>query len=80
MKESLDSIERNKKWELVDLTHGKWVFKIKWNPKGEVIKHIANLVAYGFLKREHVDFEEMFALMTRTEIIRLVVAIENNNN
>jgi hypothetical protein len=45
MKEELESIENNNTWELVDLPYGKkpigvrWVFKVKANPKGEIIKH-----------------------------------------
>ncbi|XP_058763573.1 uncharacterized protein LOC131637024 [Vicia villosa] len=47
MKEKLESIEKNKTWELVDLPEGKksigviWVYKVKANPKGEIIKHKA---------------------------------------
>ncbi|XP_058775646.1 uncharacterized protein LOC131649925 [Vicia villosa] len=64
MKEELESIEKNGTWELVDLPHGKkpigvrWVFKVKANPKGEIIKYKARLVAKGFLQREGIDFEE----------------------
>ncbi|XP_058784891.1 uncharacterized protein LOC131659762 [Vicia villosa] len=47
MKEELESIEKNGTWELVVLPHGKkpigvrWVFKVKANPKGEIIKYKA---------------------------------------
>ncbi|XP_058765508.1 uncharacterized protein LOC131639000 [Vicia villosa] len=64
MKEELESIEKNGTWELVDLPHGKkpigvrWVFKVKANPKGEIIKYKARFVAKGFLQREGIDFEE----------------------
>lgn len=43
------------KEELVDLPHGKkpigvkWVYKVKSNPKEEVVKHKARLVVKGFL-------------------------------
>lgn len=43
-------IEKNKTWELVDLPEGKkpigvrWMFKVKANPKGEIIKHKSRLV------------------------------------
>lgn len=55
MKEELESIQKNNTWELVDLPKGKkaigvkWVFKVKVNPKGEIIKHRARLMAKGFL-------------------------------
>lgn len=53
---------------------------MKANLKGEVIKHKAILVAKGFLQRESIDFEEVFASVVRIETIRLVVRIANNND
>lgn len=86
MKEGLESIEKNKTWELVDLRQGKkqigvkWVYIVKINPKGEVMKHKAKLVAKGLLQKKGIDFEKVFALIDRIETIRLVVGIANNNN
>lgn len=86
MKEELESIEKNKTWEFIDLLYRKkpigvrWVFKVKENPMGEIIKHKAKLVAKRFLQREVIDFEEVFTSVTRIETIRLVVDIVNNNN
>lgn len=48
--------------------------------KGEIIKHKIQLVAKGFLQREGMDFEEVFAPVSRIETIRLVVGIANNHN
>lgn len=47
----------------------RWVYKVKANPKGEITKHKAQLVVKGFLKREGIDIEEVFALVARTEAI-----------
>jgi len=86
MKEELESIEKNGTWELVDLPLGKksigvrWVYKVKANPKGEVIKHKARLMAKEFLQREGIDYEEVFAPVARLETIRLIVGIAHNNN
>lgn len=69
MKEELESIEKNNTWELVNLPYGKkligvrWVFKVKANLKSETIKHKAQLVAKGFLQRECINFEGVFALV-----------------
>ena len=44
MKEELKSINNNSTWEPIDLPKGKkvigvmWVFKVKANPDGEIIK------------------------------------------
>lgn len=86
MKEELNSIEKNKTWELVDLQERnkligvREVYKVKENPKGEIIKHETRLVAKVFFQIEGIYFEEVFASLARTETIRLVIGIANNNN
>jgi hypothetical protein len=51
----MESIEKNKTWELVKLPVGKkpiglkWVYKLKRNSDGEVVKHKARLVAKGYV-------------------------------
>lgn len=83
MKDEIGSIERNQTWELVSLPHDKkpialkWVYKVKVNPNGEGIKHKARLVAKGFLQKVGIDYGEIYALVARMEIVRLVVAIAN---
>ncbi|GJU61827.1 zinc finger, CCHC-type containing protein [Tanacetum coccineum] len=57
MKTELDSIERNNTWTLVELPPGrkaiglKWVYKVKKDPTGAVIKHKARLVAKGYVQK-----------------------------
>ncbi|KAL3515835.1 hypothetical protein ACH5RR_022737 [Cinchona calisaya] len=50
----IDSIKRNKTWELTDLPKGhktiKWVFKTKLKENSEVEKYKARLVAKGYNK------------------------------
>lgn len=58
----------------------RWVFKVKVNLKGEIIKRKARLVAKGFLQRQGINFKEVFTPITRIETIRLIVGIANNNN
>jgi hypothetical protein len=51
----IDAVEKNCTWELADLTHGhsaitlKWVFKLKRDEAGAIVKHKARLVARGFV-------------------------------
>ncbi|GAU30981.1 hypothetical protein TSUD_104950 [Trifolium subterraneum] len=86
MTKELASIEKNDTWSLVDLPHGKkaidvkWVFKVKVNTQGEVTRYKARLVARGFLQKEGIDFDEVFAPVARIETIRLVVGLANSNN
>lgn len=58
----------------------KWVYKVKLNPRGEVTRHKSRLVAKGFLQREGIDFDEVFAPVARIKTIRLVVGLANINN
>lgn len=69
----IEAIERNKTWELTDLPSGhraidlKWVYKVKRDINGEVLKHKARLVAKGYVQKFGIDFEEVFAPVTRLE-------------
>lgn len=86
MNEELKFIEVNNIWSLVELPQGKkeidvkWVYKVKLNPKGEVTRHKAILVAKRFFQRERIDFDEVFALLARIETIMLVVGLANMSN
>ena len=53
----------------------KWVFKVKRDECGVVVKHKAWLVARGFVQCEGIDFEEVFALVGRMESMRLLLAL-----
>jgi hypothetical protein len=55
MQLEMDAVEKNRTWELADLPRGhnamtlKWVFKLKRDETGAIIKHEACLVARGFV-------------------------------
>jgi hypothetical protein len=53
----------------------KWVFKLKRDEKGEVIKHKVRLVAKGYIQEQGVDFDDVFAPMARMESIRMLLAV-----
>jgi hypothetical protein len=78
MKAEMDAVEKNRIWELADLPRGhrmitlKWVFKLKRDEVGAIIKHKARLVARDFLQREGIDFDDAFAPVTRMESVRLL--------
>jgi len=84
MESELHSINKNGTWELTTLPPGqkpiglKWVFKLKRNSEGEVIKHKARLVAKGYVQKEGIDFEEVFAPVARLDTIRLILAMAAN--
>jgi hypothetical protein len=67
MQSEMDAVEKNCTWKLADLPSGysvitlKWVFKLKRDEAGAIVKHKARLVARGFVQREGIDFDDTFA-------------------
>jgi len=84
--EEMAAVEENHTWELVDPPVGcrpiglKWVYKVKRIERGEVVRHKAWLVAKGFVQREGIDFEEVFAPVARMESVRTVLALAATRN
>ncbi|GJR57050.1 retrovirus-related pol polyprotein from transposon TNT 1-94 [Tanacetum coccineum] len=58
----------------------KWIYKVKTDEFGRVLKNKARLVAQGFRQEEGIDFEESFAPVARIEAIRIFVANATNKN
>lgn len=77
----MDAIEKNKTYQLTDFPPGhkaiglKWVFKVKKDNLGKVVKHKARFVAKGFVQKEGVDFDEVFAPVARLDTVRLILAL-----
>ena len=53
----------------------KWVYKLKKDTKGAIVKYKARLVAKGYIQRQGVDYEEVFAPVARTEMVRVLLAL-----
>jgi len=53
----------------------KWVFKLKKDEKGAVIKHKARLVVRGFIQQEGIDYDDAFAPVARMESVRVLLAL-----
>lgn len=76
-----EAIERNGTWELTTLLAGakrigvKWIFKTKYNEKGEVENHKARLVAKRYSQQWGVDFTEVFAPVARWDTIRTILTL-----
>lgn len=81
MDAEMQSYDVNHTWELMRLPEGKkaigskWIFKLKRNATGEVIKHKARLVAQGFNQRYGIDYLDVFAPVTRIATLRAVLAV-----
>ncbi|GJT49275.1 retrovirus-related pol polyprotein from transposon TNT 1-94 [Tanacetum coccineum] len=51
----------------------KWIYKVKLDEYGDVLKNKARLVAKGYRQEEGIDFEESFAPVARIEAIRIFI-------
>nr|GEU82800.1 copia protein [Tanacetum cinerariifolium] len=58
----------------------RWIYKVKTDEFGRVLKNKARLVAQGFKKEDGIDFEEFFALVARMEAICIFVENIANKN
>ncbi|GJY80987.1 retrovirus-related pol polyprotein from transposon TNT 1-94 [Tanacetum coccineum] len=86
MQEELNEFERLEVWELVPrpdrvmIITLKWIFKVKLDELGGVLKNKARLVARGYRQEEGIDFEESFAPVARLEAIRIFIAYAAHKN
>ncbi|GJT98735.1 putative RNA-directed DNA polymerase [Tanacetum coccineum] len=85
MDAELSSIEKNKTWNLVDLPKNrkaiglKWVYKVKRDPSGKILKHKARIVAKGYVQKQGIDYDEVFAPVARIETVRVILALSGSN-
>ncbi|GJY44730.1 retrovirus-related pol polyprotein from transposon TNT 1-94 [Tanacetum coccineum] len=58
----------------------KWIYKVKLDEYGDVLKNKARLVAKGYRQEEGLDFEESFTPIARLEAIRIFLANAASKN
>ncbi|GJS27647.1 retrovirus-related pol polyprotein from transposon TNT 1-94, partial [Tanacetum coccineum] len=58
----------------------KWIYKVKLDELGGILKNKARLVACGYRQEEGIDFEESFALVARLEAIGIFLAFSAHMN
>ncbi|GJY87928.1 retrovirus-related pol polyprotein from transposon TNT 1-94 [Tanacetum coccineum] len=86
MQEEIHEFKRLQVWKLVPcldkvmLIKLKWIYKVKTDEFGRVLKNKASLVAQGFRQEKRINFEESFAPVARIEAIRIFVANAANKN
>nr|GEV47155.1 zinc finger, CCHC-type [Tanacetum cinerariifolium] len=75
IQEELNEFKRLEVWELVPCPDRvmiitlKWIYKVKLDELGSVLKNKARLVARGYHQEEGIYFEEYFAHVARLEAI-----------
>nr|GEV77656.1 hypothetical protein [Tanacetum cinerariifolium] len=86
MQEELNEFECLEVWELVPRPDKamqitlKWIYKVKLDELGGILKNKARLVARGYRQEEGVDFEESFAPVAQLEAIRIFLAYAAHKN
>ncbi|GKA39293.1 retrovirus-related pol polyprotein from transposon TNT 1-94 [Tanacetum coccineum] len=58
----------------------KWIYTVKKDELGGVLKNKARLVAKGYRQEKGIDFEESFAHVARLEAIRIFITNATNKN
>nr|GEU91922.1 retrovirus-related Pol polyprotein from transposon TNT 1-94 [Tanacetum cinerariifolium] len=86
MQEVLNEFERLEVWEIVPRPNKvmvitlKWIYKVKLDELGGILKNKACLVAHGYHQEEGSDFEESFASVARLEAIRIFLVYATHKN
>lgn len=81
MQEEIESLNKNKTWELVDLPKGKsiigskWIFKVKDNPNNNVNRYKTRLVAQGYSQKYGTDYDQVFAPVILHTIFRTLLSV-----
>ncbi|GKF14033.1 retrovirus-related pol polyprotein from transposon TNT 1-94, partial [Tanacetum coccineum] len=78
MQDEIHKFNRLEVWELVPrpiyvmVIALKWIYKVKLDEYGDVLKNKVRLVAKGYRQEEGIDFEESFTPVARIKAIRIV--------
>ena len=81
MQEEMHSLLKNDTYELVELPKGgkalrnKWVFKLKKDSDGKLLKYKARLVVKGFRQKKGIDFDDIFSPVVKMSSIRVVLGL-----
>ena len=81
MQKDVDSIQKNNIWSYVqcpsdkNIITAKWIYKIKKDSEGRLVKLKAQVVARGFQLLEGADYFDTFAPVVRWTTIRVIIAL-----
>lgn len=81
MDDEMLSHAQNDTWTLVDpppgqkVLSGKWVYKVKHGPQGEIMRHKARWVVRGYEQRPGIDYDDVFAAVVKPASFRAIFAL-----
>ena len=86
MQEEMESLQKNNTYELVKLPKGrkalrnKWVYKLKKDGRGDLVKYKARLVVKGFGQKKGIDFDEILSPVVKLSSIRIILGLATNQD
>ena len=81
MNAEMESLEKNKTWELIDLPAGKkpigckWVYTVKYTANGSLERYKARLVGKGYTQTYGVDHVETFTPIAKMNTISILLSL-----
>lgn len=81
----MESLIKNDTWTLVrrpenaKIISCRWLFKVKRDENGDILKYKARLVARGFEQEKGLDYEETYAPVAKMKTLRLLLAVGNKH-
>ena len=81
MKEEISAILKDKTWIVVKQQGDiksigvKWLFLVKKDNKGKILRYKERLVVKGYAQKEGIDYGEVLSPVARMESIRILIAI-----
>ena len=79
MKDEVKALQDNETWkepsETRDVIPGKWIYKVKLGPSGQVDKYKVRYVAKGFKQKEGLVYFETFAPTCKPETFRILLQL-----
>ncbi|GKC74925.1 retrovirus-related pol polyprotein from transposon TNT 1-94, partial [Tanacetum coccineum] len=86
MQDEIYEFDRLQVWELVPqpdcvmIIALTWIYKVKLDEYGDVLKNKARLVAKGYQQEDGIDFEESFTPVARIEAIHIFIVNATSKN
>ncbi|XLU82308.1 hypothetical protein S245_005728, partial [Arachis hypogaea] len=81
MDKEFAALQKCKTWELTEppanttIIGSKWVFAIKKNAKGDILRYKARLIGQGFHQVEGIDYDQIYSPVVRPSTIRVILTI-----